>query len=477
MELTPNYIRENLSEIGEKQALNLLKELINSSNDSDIRRSALETFGSIDDGGNFSFIEQLFLSDESLEMRMYAGKILKESYVNHKKLVRLLDYTLKKVENVEQKIYSVNVLNSIESSKAYKTLIEYLREFFKTKAKEKIPYQQMKDDLAQSVPETVIRKWTNLILTDYYENECGYLITLKKGKIIALNCEGSNLKDVSDIYGFKLLTDLEYLSIQRNFLQKITNLQHLTHLKSLNFSHNKLEKIENLENLHNLEELNLSNNNIGKMENLESLVNLKRLTLSNNVIQSIQNLSSLIYLEALDLSHNEIIDIKNLDNLENLNRLNLSSNKIERMAGFTHLLDLMWLYLNDNNIVQIEGLLTLHKLKGLYLSNNQITTISSLENLSGLKKLELSNNKISNLSGLDKLGELQELYLDNNFIKKFEGLEGLTSLIILHIGRNRIEEFRREFISPLKNLNFIFLNENPLNQKSSLEYQKRIKFP
>ena len=113
----------------------------------------------------------------------------------------------------------------------------------------------------------------------------------------------------------------------------------------------------------------------------------------------------------------------------------------------------------------------------MYLSNNQITGISCLENQLSLKKLELSNNNISKLEGLQKLAELKELYLDNNLITIFEGLEGLNNLIMLHIGRNKIEEFRREFVVHLRNLNFIFLNENPLNQKSFMEYQKRIKFP
>lgn len=477
MELNPDYIKENLSEIGKKEALNLLREFISSSNDSTTRMKALKTLRSLDEGNNFSFIEQLFLSDEKLDIRLFAGEILKERYFTHKKIVRLLEYTLKKVDNIEHKIFSVKTLNSLENVKARKILTEYLKELLKTRIKEEVSELQLGSDYTQPVPELVIRKCINLILSDFYENKCGYLITLKRGKIVALNCEGSNLRDVSDIYGFKYLIDLEYLSIQRNFLQKISNLEHLTKLKALNFSHNKLEKIENLEYLSNLEELNLSNNKIGKIENLKSLVNLKKLTLSNNSIKSIQNLDSLTHLEALDLSHNDISDIENMDRLDNLNRLNLSSNKIEKMGGFTYLINLMWLYLNDNKIIKIEGLLTLNKLKGLYLSNNQINGISSLENLLSLKKLELSSNKISKLDGLQKLVELQELYLDNNLIKKFEGLEGLNNLIMLHIGRNEIEEFRWEFVIQLKNLNFLYLNENPLNQKSVMEYQKRIKFP
>ncbi|MFX1374946.1 MAG: leucine-rich repeat protein [Promethearchaeota archaeon] len=477
MELNPDYIRENLSEIGKKDALNLLRELINSSNDSNLRKKALETFGIIDEGKNFSFFEQLFLSDENPDIRLFAGMILKEKYFTHKKLVRLLEYTLKKIDNIDQRIFSIKVLNSMENMKARKLITEYLKDFLSANYKEKSYEQQFNFDYNMVIPEKFIKIFINLILSNFYESKCGYLVSLKKGKIVALSCEGSNLKVVSDIYGFKFLNNLEHLSIQRNELKEISHLKHLSQLKTLILSNNKLERIENLQYLSNLEELNLSNNKIGKIENLEPLINLKKLTLSDNSIKSIENLNLSVKLESLDLSHNEISDIKNLDKLENLERLNLSSNKIEGLNGLSCLNNLMWLYLNDNSIVKIEGLSTLSKLKGLYLSNNKINRISSLENLLSLKKLELSNNKISKLEGLDKLMELQELYLDNNLIKKIEGLEGLNNLIMLHIGRNEIEEFKKETVEHLKSLNFLFLNENPLNETSFMEYQKRIKFP
>ena len=55
MELNPDYIKENLSEIGKKEGLNLLRELINNSNDSNIRKKALENFGVIEEGNNLDF--------------------------------------------------------------------------------------------------------------------------------------------------------------------------------------------------------------------------------------------------------------------------------------------------------------------------------------------------------------------------------------------------------------------------------------
>ena len=109
MELNPDYIKENLSKIGIKEASALLKEWIISSNDLNLRKDALELFGSLDDGKNFKFLEQVFLSDEDLEIRLIAGKILEDMYINHKKLIPLLEYSLRKIKELEQTINNTDV--------------------------------------------------------------------------------------------------------------------------------------------------------------------------------------------------------------------------------------------------------------------------------------------------------------------------------------------------------------------------------
>jgi Leucine-rich repeat (LRR) protein len=480
MKLSPDYIKTNLKDIGKKEGIILLKELIDSSNEPSIRKKALENLGDVDIGRNFTYFEQLFLSDEDPDIRSITGKILKEKYLTHKKLIRLLEYTLTQGVNITQRIFSLKTLCSIDTIKTREIIVDYLKSFLKPKIKEgikKFPKKILDFSCTGSIPQSMVEISINLILDDFYNNKLGYLTSLRNGKIVALNCESSNLKDINNIIGLKYLINLEYLTLQRNNITNISEVLFFQKLKSLNLSHNKLAKIHNLDNLGNLEELDLSNNNIKEIKNLQPLDKLKKLSLSNNSIKDIENLSSLKNLEFLDISYNEISEIDNLDELKCLNRLNLSFNKIEIIKGLHNLNNLMWLHLNDNKIAQIEGLLTLKKLKGLYLSNNSIEKIRSLENLLKLRKLELSNNKIKKIEGLNNLVELQELYLDNNAIENLEGFEGLNSLIMLHLGRNRISKFRNESIECLKSLNFIFLNENPLDQKSFSEYQKRIRFP
>ena len=406
MELDPDVIKENLAEIGEKEALILLRELIENSTKPYVRRRALENYGELEKGKNFTFFENLFFSDEDLRMRLIAGKVLNNRYSTHKKLIPLLGYTLKKMSNIEQKIFSLRSLSSLDRIKTRKIVINYLKFLIKTRYKDKIkkvPREILNCDYKTSIPESVIQICINLILYDYYVRVCGYLSSLRNGKIISLDCENLNLETISDIVGINNLNDLEHLNIQRTKIKNIDNLQHFKKLKYLNLSHNKLKKIENLQNLVDLEKLNLSYNKISKIENLETLKELKKISLDDNLITEIENLSFLTNLEELNLTHNNISQINNLEKLENLKRINLSSNRIEQLKGLSKLKNLMWLSINDNKISQIKGLSSLNNLMLLYLSNNLIEKIQGLDNLFNLRKLELSGNKISNLEGMQNL--------------------------------------------------------------------------
>ena len=479
MDLDPDYSTENLSEFGIKGGLTLLRELINNSNSPSIRKRALENFGRIDDKKNFKFFEQLFLSDEDSNIQLIAGCILRENYSTSKKILRLLEYALRNIDNIEQKIFSIKTLNSINSSNSHKVLVEFMKDFIKKVPKNSInefPKEIYSHSIKDPIPESLINICINLILYNYYLNQCRYLPSLRNGEIISLICESSNLNSITEIEGLSNLYNLEHLSLQRNHIKKIKLFPSLKKLKSLTLSYNFLEKMENLERLENLEELNLSNNRIVKIENLNSLIKLKKLSIDGNLITIIENLDSLRELEALNLSQNLISEMNNLGKLGKLKRINLSFNQIRKIADLKGLKELMWIYLTNNKISKIEGLITLDKLRGLYLSNNLIERIESLDNLINLRKLELSHNNIKNLNGISNLKELKELYLDNNNINELKGLDKLKKLIILHIGRNNILKYRSESIKNLNNLNFLFLNENPLDQESWEQYMKKFRF-
>ncbi|MHA1883985.1 MAG: leucine-rich repeat domain-containing protein [Promethearchaeota archaeon] len=479
-ELTPESIRENIENIGKKEALALLREIITANRSVNVRKRALNIFGEIDTQKNFKFLEQLFLSDEEIEARLIVGKILLEKYPSHKKTISLFEYVLKEQTNIEQQLFSINSLHLIDTVKSRKILIEYLRNlinFAFTDLKHRIPNEVHTYRINSPFPKSLVDICINLRLYNYYVKFCGFLSSLRAGKIVSLYCESLHLGSIKEIVGIEHLNELEHLSIHRTEIESIDNLSFFKNLKTLDLSKNNLSSIENLESVMNLEELDLSNNRIQKIENLKFLKNLKKLALNNNRITVIENLDSLRNLEDLNLSYNQIKRINNLEYLIKLKKLSLSNNRIEEITGLDQLSDLIMLYINDNNIAQIKGLETHNQLKVLYLSNNVINRLEGLNTLVNLKKLELSNNKISKLEAMENLTELQELYLDNNNIESLEGLDPLKKLIILHIGRNQITMFRSEHLINLSNLNFLFLNENPLDKQSWICYKKRFRFP
>lgn len=479
MGFNPQYLREKISQIGIKEAKIHLKRWINNSNNQDLRREALRLYGEIEQGKDYSFLEEIFLSDESVILRLLSGKILGHNYFQHKKVIKLLEYVLNSEEEIYIKFLALEILDKFNLKKCHTIIHTFLEKML-----EKIDENQRKDSTSllttiKQKPENrrlILDICNNLILFNHYKEKFGYNVTLRKGIIILLNCEGSNITHIYDIPGIEKLIDLEHLILKRNRISKIEDLEILKKLKYLNLANNFIEKIENLSHLRKLEELILSANKISKVENL-SLPLLKKLFLDKNLISEIGDLDAAFLLEEINLSSNHIKLIKNLEKVKSLKTLNLSNNHIQKISGLDSLQNLISLNLNENKIPRIEGLAHLVNLKVLNLSNNEILQIENLENLQSLTHLEISKNRISKIEGLDNLINLQELFLDRNQINKIEGLNYLKSLIILFLERNNITNFDLKDIEDLKNLNFIFLNDNPLDIESKEKYETRTRFP
>ena len=208
MELLPNYIKENLDRIGKKEGLALLREWIDSSSDPVLRQNALINYGLIDEGKNFKFFEHLLLSDEDIKIRLIAGQTLKEKYLHNKRLISLLDYTINKLDNVELRLFAIRTLNSIKNARARKVLIDYLKRLIKKEIKGRFkdfPEEIFNINHNEVIPELFLDICFNLVLNEHYTKKCGYHMTLRKGKIISLNCESANLNLISEISFIDLL--------------------------------------------------------------------------------------------------------------------------------------------------------------------------------------------------------------------------------------------------------------------------------
>ena len=127
-------------------------------------------------------------------------------------------------------------------------LLDFLKELVKKEFKDKTSKFQQEIytfDYKSTIPKSFLEVCINLILNEYYTNECGYHVTLRKGKIISLNCESSHINSVSEIIQLHSLNNLEHLYLQRNNLRKIDGFHFLKNLRTLDLSYNKIEKSEN----------------------------------------------------------------------------------------------------------------------------------------------------------------------------------------------------------------------------------------
>lgn len=471
MSLTPDIIKEDLEQIGVPEASKLLKEWITHSSEDKVRKEALELLGEIDTGKEFPFFEQLFLSDEDINIRILVGKILNDKYAANKKIYPLLEFTLAQIESKEQKIQAAKLLNSLKSREYNKLIKAYLKETIRSEFRgepESFPIDLDSLEFEETIPPSVLELCFIILNSSTF--------TIENNRIVMLNCEGGNLTRTSELLKYNTLSDLKHLSLRRFNIEVMDGLEHLKKLKTLELSNNNIKKLENLGSLEELEELNLSNNKIEIIENVDSLKKLKNLFLDYNSIENISGLGNLQQLEDINLSNNKIKTIENLGHFKSLKRVNLSFNQLDQMTGVEKFGTIRFLYLNNNNIAQIEGLESLSHLEVLNLSHNKIDQITGLESLSNLNKIELSGNRIQKIEGLASLRRLKELYLDGNQIEKVEGLGHIERLVILFLGNNTISDFKQTDLEGLGNM-FFYLFGNPLTEESQEEYKKWTRFP
>ncbi len=431
--LRPGDIVNNVKQLGYEDAYRLLKELINTSDIPLLRERALEELAQIDNGSNYDFFESLFLSDKNLEICRIAARILEKNYLHSKETLSLLTYILKNIEQVEKKLIAIDILEKIDTEQSNSVLTNYFEEKVKQIKFSEINTQKKPSFTASShsKPEKLISLGINLLLSQYYTQNLHFEVQLQGGFIHVLNCENAGLKEIRAVPALQRLTRLEELRLNGNKITKIRDISFLKGLKVLELANNSIFQINNLNELRNLIRLDLSYNRIEKIRNLDHLSNLRWLSLAHNQIDRIEKLGKLCQLESLNLSQNYISSISSLKNLSRLKLLDLSYNEIKKI----------------NNLEQLSNLISLH----------------------------LNNNQTQKFEGLNSLSKLRELFLDNNNISTLTNIRALQKLAILSLNNNKISRFTNSEKEILKEINFVFLNANPLNQNSRLWYQKKIK--
>jgi len=313
--LSPIAINNALQtgELSKEKALELLKSLIESSNDAQIRSQSIEILNNIGviDNENFKILENSLVSDENAIVRASAvkgiilnftdkGLGLLEWVVNNDRSPLVLKVLFDKIENSEVESFKKMEQNLTNWNKDFserlnivpkeaKFFLDLEALFAQNKTNYKIDpdsyknFQQLSDS-KDSDPWLLIKnKHVEILNFNYYN-----------WKFIKEN------QDIIDSFSKLRYLDVFLNSINKyryddNYFQEIPDsIGRLTYLRKLILKGNKIQRIpESIGKLTSLKELNLSHNNIQDIPlSIKFLKDLEKLNLKHNSIQKIPDILS-----------------------------------------------------------------------------------------------------------------------------------------------------------------------------------------
>ncbi|MFG6101585.1 COR domain-containing protein [Leptothoe sp. EHU-05/26/07-4] len=233
----------------------------------------------------------------------------------------------------------------------------------------------------------------------------------------------------------------------------------LTQLQSLNFSNNGLTRLlDAISNLTHLKELNLSNNQLtGLPDAIANLTQLKELNLSNNQLTGLPDA---------------------IANLTQLKKLNLSNNKLTELPdAISNLVQLQSLSCHSNQLTELpEALGALLLLEELHLWNNRITILPDcIGNLQNLRNAYLDNSFGCFPLPILRLKKLTGLALGGSGLSHLpDALGELIELRTVYLQRNKLTDLPKS-LANLTHLNFLNINDNPLNEDLNAANQQGVK--
>ncbi|KAJ8045067.1 Leucine-rich repeat-containing protein 15 [Holothuria leucospilota] len=278
------------------------------------------------------------------------------------------------------------------------------------------------------------------------------------------------------------LTYLEDLAFYNNKISSLSDLkpvyiEDLENLKFLTLAFGELRTfpVEIFHTLASLEYLSLQCN---KLQNISegnwNFPLLNNLIMSHNRIATvgIKHFKGLENLAELDLSYNRIshFSLKVLDSMPNLKYLRLSFNQLVYISDFSHQhAHLLYFALSSNLFVSLEGSVFngLKSVRTIEFSSNSIKdppSVNSKNNVTSALALSLESNLIEVLSPLffDHFPYLNLINVDFNRIHHIEEntFRSVPNVTSISMRGNAIHIIPRQLFQHLQNLNFIELQVN-----------------
>ena len=331
----------------------------------------------------------------------YNKKYIKDLNINSKEINKKIDWLLK--SNI--KIFFSNYLAKHNGIIDVETL-NYLW-FFRNN-----------NDVSNNIFNNISKKQpvviSNILIPDSNFRDCltnNYNINFDSNwkitnpqsdinNITSIVCNNDNISNISGIWGFTNLTDLDLSYNQISSLP--AEIWNLTNLTNLDLSYNQITGLPaEIWNLTNLTTLDLSDNQItGLPAEIWNLTNLTNLYLSYNQITGLPaEIWNLTNLTDLDLGNNQISSLPaEMTGFTNLTDLDLSYNQISSLpTEIWNLTNLTTLDLSYNQLTGLSAeIWNLTGLSYIYLSDNQISSLpAEMTGLTNLMTLDLSDNQLS----------------------------------------------------------------------------------
>lgn len=305
------------------------------------------------------------------------------------------------------------------------------------------------DTIALTFPDVNL---ANAIATElaktYPGTDINTVLTLPMAQSIKVLSLGN--KDIADITGIDVFTNLESLYLSTNNLTSVPDsIGTLTKLKVLNLYNNKLSAVPaSITNLINLTDLNIERNSITSIPvDIGNLTKLIKFNASRNKITVIpSSLTNLTNLTELILYQNNITVIPDsIGNLTKLIKFSINTNKINSIPNsFGNLINLTDIDFSYNEMTEIpDFIFNLTKLKGLDFSVNRLTSVPDrIGELVNLTTLELQYNKISTIpDSVGNLTKLQYVFLSENQLSNLPTtISSWTKVKYLEVGDNMLPD-------------------------------------
>ena len=218
-------------------------------------------------------------------------------------------------------------------------------------------------------------------------------------------------KDIKDLTGIELATNLTKLSINHNPISDLSPITRLTKMQVINIHDTQVSDLSPLASLYDLEVINAAHIRISSLAPLVGLTKLRKLDTVHSDISDLSPLEGLTNLTRLYLYDCQATDLSPLKGLTNLRWLGLNhSDHISDFSPISKLTELRHLDLSDTGISDLTPLADLFNLETLILNANRIVDVSPLASLRTLKNLQLHENNISDFSPLAGIRETIEVF-------------------------------------------------------------------